>query len=170
MEWIEGFLGGFALGLFSWPGAILAVCFILGIIADHNDSQGVAAFFTVVSAIAAYFLFDVSASTIAIVGIGFLVVGFAYSIYRYWRWVREQMILLEEDSYYNENAQKRKIYIDKLHFKNQLSRITGWIISWPVSLIANIAGDLIDGIKLMITNVFRGVFQSIFDSATNLHK
>ncbi len=154
IEAIVAFLAGWFL---SWPA--LGLMLLLGIIFEANEAHSWSMFTGIVTAIVAYFFFSIPFVSLLIYSVGYFVVGFIWSFWRYKRFVD-----LEVNTVTKGN---RQYMIEKIKPSNMLSTITTWVIVWPFSMIENIVGDLINLVQTAITKFFRGVYNRIYENAIN---
>ena len=156
MEVIIAFFGAW---LFTWPALLILA--VLGLLFEANQGHKMAAFIGIVMATVAYFTFHIPIMYLVYGVVAYLVVGFAWSFYRYKRHADKVVeVNMKEDQRTRERA------ITDLHPTKMLGTITSWVLIWPFSFIENIAGDLISALQSMITKFFRGIYHRIFDSAS----
>jgi hypothetical protein len=155
---LAGFAGFFAGILLTWPALIVLVLF--GVIAEHNSARGWAVFWAAAALIAGFFYFDFSLLALAISAVVYVAVGVVWSWYRYKRFVSDTVAANRNTS----DSNKQRV-IEQLHPKAMLGTITAWIMIWPMSFLGNVVGDLIDGIQLLVTKVFRGIYHKIYNTA-----
>lgn len=150
---------GFITGLLlSWPAMIIVLVF--GILCEHNGSHGWAVFASLVSMAVAYFLFSVSLFHLALGAIAYIGIGLVWSWHRYKRHAND---IVEKHIYATDIAKSHAL--EQLHPKAMLPTITAWIVIWPFSFIEHFIGDIINGIQLLVSKVFRGIYHKIYDSA-----
>lgn len=155
IEALVAFLAGFLL---TWPALIVLV--VLGILFEHNGARGWAVFTALAAAAVSYFFFNVSLATIAIGAVAYIAIGLVWS---FWRYKRHAEKVVEQNK--DETASTKERALAALHPKAMLGTITAWIMIWPFSMVENIVGDLINGIQLLVTKFFRGVYHKVYDSA-----
>jgi len=155
MEFLLGLFTGYFL---TWPGLIV-LC-IIGTFAESNEAHGVATFFGIVAAITAYFFFNVPFEIIGIYAIGYFVVGFIWSFWRYKRYADK--IVAE---YKDLSDSSKRMALAELDPKRMLGKITTWVIVWPFSMVENVLGDLIQIVQTTITTFFKGIYTRIYVSA-----
>ena len=149
------FLAGFLL---TWPAFIVLV--VLGILFEHNGARSWAVFTALVSMVVAYFFFNVSLVSLAAGSVAYIAIGLVWS---YWRYKRHAEKVVEQNR--DTSASNKERVLAQLHPKAMLGTITAWIMIWPFSMVENIVGDLINGIQLLVTKFFRGVYHRVYDSA-----
>ena len=148
----------FAAWLLSWPVLVLLV--LLGAIFESNGARGWSVFTGLVVAAVSYFYFHVSFFTILLITGLYLVIGVAWSFYRYKRHVSE---VVEENR--NADVKTKQRVLLEIHPKAMLVPITRWILIWPFSLIENFVGDFIVLVQQLVTKVFKGIYHRIYDLA-----
>ena len=153
---IDSILVFLAAWAISWPALVLFCIF--GIWAEYSESRGFAVFWTLTTAVSAYFYFNVSIFDIGFYALGYLVAGVVWSFYRYKRFIVAKVESFNESTSRWDN-------IEQYHPSNMLDTITAWIIIWPFSLIENICGDIINGIESLVKGVFKGVYNKIYNTA-----
>jgi hypothetical protein len=139
----------------SWPALVLFCMF--GIWAEYIEARGFAVFWALVSAVSAFFYFDVPLQSIAIASVGYLCFGLVWSFYRYKRFIVQKLEDMTTWSKYDSP--------DRYHPSKMLDTITAWIIIWPFSLIENLCGDIINGVETLVKRVFKGVYNRIYETA-----
>lgn len=158
IETVLAFLAGWFL---SWPA--LAILCGLGILFEHNEARGTAIFILLVSAVTAFFFFDVTAIQLATIAGIYLVVGTVWSFWRYRRYVRREVEIIKHGDY---TPDVTSIKLGYLTPANNTERIVGWIIVWPFSAIDNLVGDFINLLTELVNTAFRKVYASIYEAAT----
>jgi hypothetical protein len=152
-------LFAFAAGfLLTWPALIALI--VLGILFEHNGARGWAVFAALVSMGVAYLFFNVSLIALGIGAVAYIAIGLFWSFWRYKRHA-EKVVEANRDT----SASNKERVLAQLHPKAMLGTITAWIMIWPFSMVENIVGDLINGIQLLVTKFFRGVYHKVYDSA-----
>ena len=157
MEVILAFLGGFFL---SWPS--LLGLMILGIIAEYNEAQAWAIFFAMAAALVSYLFFGISLMSLVIYSMAYVVIGLIWS---FWRYKRHADNVVKENKYSSEI--QKKYVLSLLHPSRMVGTIVSWVIVWPFSIIENLTSDVITMIKSLVTNTFRAVYNSIYNSAAS---
>ena len=146
--------------LLTWP-AIVGLL-LLGLLFEHNGARTSAVFTAILVAIISYFFFDIPLMTIALYGVGYIIVGVIWSVYRYKRYA---------DKVVKENIGKeshiRDYAIRSLHPTSMMGTITAWMVIWPLSMVENVTGDLVSGLQMFVTKMFRGVYHRIFSNAVD---
>lgn len=148
--------------MLTWP-AIVIVC-IFGVLAEHNESRGVAVFWALVAAISAIFYFNVTLQDVAVYAIGYVIVGLLWSFYRYKRFIMAKVEEFENTGYIFDGWGKVQ-NLDQWEPSKMLDTITFWIVVWPFSMLDNLCADIIVGIEALVKKVFKGVYKRIFASA-----
>lgn len=155
MEFLFGLFVGYVA---TWPGLIILL--VLGTIAESYEAHGFAAFMGIVSAITAYFFFHVDPATIVAYIAVYFAIGFGWSIWRYKRYASD---VVEQNKTGSEYDRKRAI--ERLHPTKMLGTLTTWVFIWPFSMVENVAGDLVKLVQTTITQVFKSIFNRIYESA-----
>lgn len=155
---VLAFLAGWFL---NWYG-LIGLC-LLGVIAEHNDGRGFAVFMALVASVVAFFFFNLTLADLLIVAGGYMIVGFAWSFWRYRRFVVSEVEKINASDY---NQERKQLRVESLHPRNHVDTIVAWVIVWPFSAIENLIGDLITGITTLVTTTFKRAYQSIYESAT----
>jgi hypothetical protein len=143
--------------LVTWPA--LAVFCLFGVWAEYWESRGSAIFWAVVTAVTAYFYFNVPLGDLVVYTIGYLIVGFFWSFYRYSRFV------FKKAEHYSRFSSNPRGLMEDFHPSKMLDTITAWIIIWPFSLIENLCGDIINFVETLVKKVFKGVYNRIYEKA-----
>ena len=133
---IESVLAFFAGFLLTWPDLILLLS--LGALAEHNEAHGFALFLGVVSAVIAYFFFNLTLASIALYALGYVAVGLVWSVWRYKRHADNIVT-----KHLNSSPQDRAYAIQRLHPMAMLSPIVSWVVAWPFSAIVSVCSDLL---------------------------
>ena len=162
-------LVGFVLGaLLSWQ--FLLILLFIGIIAEHIDAHGFALFVTIAAAVIAAFYFKFSFLQLSIGAVVYLAAGIAWSFWRYKRYVQTKIQAIHEQTSItsaSSDFDKRVVVnaIGRLAPSQNVSRLSQWIIIWPLSFVENVTSDLIDGVKRLVTDVLKEVYDRIYLSA-----
>ncbi len=146
------------LAAWAVSGPSLVLFCLFGVWAEHIEARGFAVFWALVSAVAAFFYFDVSLESIAISSVGYVCFGLLWSFYRYKRFIVAKVEYLSQSEY-------KFSRIEDYHPSKMLDTITAWIIIWPFSLIENLCGDIINGVETLVKSVFKGVYNKIYNTA-----
>ncbi len=100
-------------------------------------------------------------------------VGLVWSMYRWKRYVDKKVdgynyqISRSNGGYSDRGYMDLKARLEQeIDVKEQVSRVTGWVLAWPISMLDNVLGDLVETVKRLITVYFRSVYDRITDSAT----
>jgi hypothetical protein len=157
------FFAGLATGyLLTWP--TLIGLFLFGTLFEYNGARGWAVFVGLVALVIAFFFFTVPLQTIAIYAVAYGVIGTLWSFWRYKRFVEEEAEYIRNESYDAETKARRA---KQLHPTQNLDTITAWIIIWPFSFVESVAGDLINFVQTLVTKVFKGVYNKIYNAAVS---
>jgi len=156
-EFVAGLFTAYVL---SWPALVLL--FIVGIYFEHTGSRKSALAAGIGVMAISYFYFDVELKDIAVAALGYLVIGVIWSFIRYRKYVKTQVEFIKT----SVQEKNKREYALRLAPSNNLDRISSWIIVWPISLIENLLGDIIEAIQGLITRVFKGVYYKIYTKLT----
>lgn len=91
----------------------------------------------------------------------YAVAGMLWSVYRWFRYVKEQAASYRQRYGVSLTDSQRRELKSEISVSDNKSRITGWITYWPWSLLWNIAGDFVKTIYEQL----QGVYQRITDKA-----
>ena len=161
MEFLAGVFVGFVA---TWPGLIVLA--VLATLLVTFENYFLATLSAIVGAVAAYMFFGVTLESLAVYTAVYFVAGFVWSAWRYRRWVRKQLAEYASRNYSDSYLRKyREGEIENLAPKNQLGRLTAWVILWPFSVLENFTGDVIHLVETAISQFFKGVYNRIFESA-----
>lgn len=162
---------GFVAGIFgSW--IFLLGVFFFAILSETKDKLGWSIFLGIVTAVSFYMVIGLTALT----GLGWPTLlaayvsgGIAHSI---WRWFRSTAILTEK---FNDDVSGYELdqvsdyvisrYKDATNFRENLDKITYWIVAWPISGAAHFLGDVVNVIQKAVTKFFSGIFDRISERA-----
>lgn len=156
-EFVAGLVTGYVL---SWPALIFL--FLAGIWFEHTGSRKSALAAGIGIMVISYFYFDVQLKDIAVAFVGYLVVGVLWSFLRYRKYVSKKVEFIKT----HVREEYRRDRAAALAPSQNLDLISSWIIVWPISLIENLLGDLIEAIQSLITRVFKGVYYKIYTKLT----
>lgn len=151
--------------LMTWPALVAVV--ICGILAESASNTKTAVAFGILTAIIACVMFSVPAKLIGIGAGAYLLVGLIWSFWRYKRFVAAEVEKLRRRFDKSELTPDRKAaaLTDLMPSKNT-KLIVQWVVLWPFSFISNVAGDLINVIRSLVTTTFKKVYESIFTAYT----
>lgn len=156
---IAEFFAFAGLLVLSWP--FLLFLFLAGVVFEHNNSHKWAVFTGLVTLVIGYLYFDVGLLTIVEWAVGYVVIGFCWSFWRYHRYMGKKVEELKSGSYAASSLAR---HLEELHPSQNLNLITTWIIIWPFSAVENVLGDVIDVIRTLVTKVFRSIYAKIYAS------
>jgi hypothetical protein len=155
------FILGILFGWWMWP-----MLFIAALFAESTDSHtwaGFLAFLTMIAFAGAFNLWSFSITTLGLFLIGYLGVGSGHSVFR---WYRYTDIKTEEfNDLLNPGEYEIKAYVNATNYREQLDRITYWILMWPVSSLAHFFRDALDLVRKMVATWFSNVFDKITNRA-----
>ena len=155
----------FILGV-ALSGPFLIGLLLTGIFLEHNEWRRTAVFLAILSAVIAVNYYSVSLRDIAIYSGAYAVFGIVWSFYRYKRFVSTKVADYKERNVGKSVTQAGlQTMALAIHPAKNISKITGWIIVWPFSLIDNLTSDLINAVQTLIKTVFRSVYTRIYDKA-----
>jgi len=171
MEFILGFLVG------SWWW-FLPIVYMVGAVFDHNE-WAFASFLCLASIIGAvYALALVPATYMWYAAAAYFPIGITWSIWRWRQYVRRKVDEEMEEATagntfnYREmpslDARKdlaRKRCREKLTLANNAGRVTEWAMMWPMSIVANILGDVYDALRELIVTKLSRIYAAIVESA-----
>lgn len=158
MEFIVGLATGYLL---TWP-ALVFLC-ILAIWLEHFEATGWSVFFGLIALVVAYFMFEVPLATLAMIVGGYAVAGLLWSFWRYKRFVSKGAT---EALAKNASIENKEAALARLRASQNLGKITSWFVIWPISIVENLTGDIINLVQTAITEWFHGVYEKIFNSST----
>lgn len=142
----------------------LFILFGLGVIFEAADSNA-SVFVGIISAIIAFFVFDVPLLTIVLSTIGYFVIGVLWSVWRYKRYADTKVQKYIESK--SDSSYDRKEIVNGLKLNYMVGRITSWIIIWPFSMVENVTGDILRLIKNIVTEQLKSVYNKIYTNATS---
>jgi hypothetical protein len=155
---IEG-LGLFLAGwMLNWTA--FAVIIVLGILMEANEHHKTSVTLGIIAAVTAYYFFKIPLNYMLYGFGGYVVVGLAWSVWRYNRHVDSVV-----EKFANRSKDEKRCALREIHLRNMLDTITVWVIIWPFSMIENVAGDLVNIIQTTIKTYFKGVYMAIFNRA-----
>lgn len=146
-----------ALYLFSVPALICLM--ILGVIFSSYECDGWAVFIGICTGIIGYSMFGVTLTNIIIIAIAYFTIGVLWSFWRYKRFVDSA---IEYDNKTDKSIVFLQIRIDP---KNNVGKISSWIMSWPFSMVENITGDVVRMIRTFISETMKSVYNKIYENA-----
>lgn len=165
METLLVLIGAYAL---TWP-ALVAVL-LLGIFLEHNGARGWALTAGIVAMAISFFYFDVPVQTLAVLAVAYVAVGVIWSVWRYRVMVKAEvervMSIPYSPSKMTTAMEYRKAHVAGLAPSNHINLLVTWIVIWPFSAIEHCVGDLINLIKMLVTDVFRSAYHRVYQSAT----
>lgn len=139
----------------------LIAIIVLGVIFEAYDNN-FSIFLGIAAAVTAYFMFDTTLVVLAIIGVSYFVTGVLWSFWRYKRYteneINQWVIEGSRESYW-------KYVNERISPRACLSRITSWIIIWPLSMIENVTGDVVRLIKNIVSETLKSVYNKIYQSA-----
>lgn len=159
VEFIAGLVTGYVL---TWP-ALLGIV-VLALLCEHGEANGWAVFFGLVAMVVAYFTVNVPLTTLLMIAGGYSAIGLVFSFWRYKRFVSAEA---KDYIAYYKNSDSLEAALDKLKASKNLGKITSWFVIWPISLIENITGDIINAIQTLITDTFHKIYENIWNSSTS---
>lgn len=140
--------------MLSWPAFIILV--IWGIMCEANGADGWTVFVGIVTALVAFFFFDVSLKMLALISVAYLCIGVAWSMWRYKRHLRKMVQDLKGKSETEISRTLSRARVDYF-----IGKITSWVLIWPFSVIENCIGDFI----VLLQNSIKGIFERMYRSA-----
>lgn len=146
---------------------------IVYIVATEKDTHGFAIFTTLVAALVYYkyiiaFFANWQLSLLCLVAYGFI--GGVWSI---WRWMRYCKKTVEKGTgnYQTWKGGEKVDISAEEHFQEMLapnahkSRLIGWIVYWPWSMVWNVLGDFFTGIYDFLSNIYERVRNAVIRKA-----
>lgn len=147
----------FVLGvLFSWY--FMCFCIVAIFTTLHNEAEAWAGFWTFLVGVSLYGMFNIDVETLGYMAILWLPIGIAWSLWRFKRYTRYIMLKSDMKSMNNSELNRLK---DRISPSGNISRIVGWIIAWPFSLIENIFSDLFTLISEIVRTHLIGLYNQI---------
>lgn len=158
---------GFMSAVFFSAYFIIAL-FLFAVWLDRKESSGWAAFLVSVSILMIGWQAELSWIQIGIALLAYIPAGLAWSI---WRWKRYCKRIVNEFkrsevSTEDASAHARKSK-EKLKPSQNIQKLIGWTVAWPVSMASTLFGDIIDGIETFIRERLIGIYRRISSSAIN---
>ncbi len=154
---IESFLTSFAVGSIGfWILAVIAS--IVFTICVELDKLGSAIFATCVLGFIYFKSLHVlfaSPTTFAICCVVWVVIGVFWSCWRWLKYVRETI----SNKTIKDSDDKRYVENDLDLYKHK-SRIIGWIVYWPWSMIWNIVGDFFEALYKSMEGLYTKITES----------
>jgi len=150
----------FILGLLlSWP--IFLTLLFATLLFEHKEEEYWVIFLLLLTAIIAFFMFDVSWTNLGLAAVAWLPIGFVYS---FMKWKRHCTVTVQRmrDGKINAKEAEKGVAIS-----NNGSKVAHWIIAWPFSLIDLIVGDIFDIIQGMCQGIFRRTYERVSAKALN---
>lgn len=162
LEFISGVFIGYML---NW-WAIIGTC-ILCAFSVHTDSRFFSVFFLGLFGLIVYNMFSMSLEQLMYYTIGYVVVGFLWSFWRYKKFVREEVEKFNNRcsgmSEYQRNEEKEYM-ISQLDVSKHTDKIVFWIVVFPFSMAENLLGDIIDLFIRVVTVYMKSVYAYIMQS------
>lgn len=116
------------------------------------------------TAIAGYFFFDLDLMSIVLWVVAYFIFGFAWSIWRYYRYVSAAVEKIQNDCNHVDLCLKGIAWYEP---NRMLGTLTTWVLIWPFSMAENVLGDVVKLVKTVISTFFRGVYHKIYENAVN---
>ncbi len=156
---IESILSLFIVGTIGFWVLMAAVAIII-IASIENDHFGFPALLLmVVGAIYHKELLLLGWTPLLLFALCYLVIGIAWSAFKWYRYVKKQVRLAKSRKSFTEAMHEN--LKDTLSLSNNKSRITAWLAYWPFSLIWSLTGDFWN----MIFENVKALYQRILDNA-----
>lgn len=146
--------------LLTWPALLIILG--LGVLAEHFDNIKTAVFLGLTAIVISYIMFSVPLTTLALILLGYVIVGILWSFWRYKRFVSSGVKGLSR----NASDQYKRTMLQHLSPEQNKGMLVFWILMWPLSLVSNFIGDFINLIQKLVTEVFHKVYAKIFASYT----
>ena len=159
----------FLLGvLSSW--IFLFGVFFLAILAETKENLGWSIFLGILTVVSLYFVFGFTS-----IGLPWWGVASIYAaggmIHALWRWFRSTSIITDrfnqsiDDLSVGSRQSAIRQYKRDTDYRDNMDKITYWIIAWPISGAAHFLGDVVNTVQQVVTKFFSGVFDSITERA-----
>lgn len=172
MEFISNILGFFAFGAIGF-WLLLIVLSIIYTTAVEMDKHGLAIFGTFIAVLLWWNEISMLFQNWKLLLIGIVaygIIGGAWSIFRWFRYCRKYV----KDNPFTDKVREyctlitktpESFYKDHLNPSNHKSRLIGWIVYWPWSLLWNCAGDFVTSIYDALTNIYNRVSAAAINRA-----
>jgi len=151
------FVAGF---LFTWPA--LALLVTLAVWFDYADWRGTAVFLSLVAMASAYFYFNLTWQQLLYYTAGWLGIGLLCSFWLYKSFVDKQVRLFKLGT---SRYSKKESLVEFIKPTRNIPKIVSWIFIWPVSITQTMLQDVIRFVEHLVSTVFRGVYNRIYESA-----
>ncbi len=149
----------FALGTFGFWAlcSVLSIVFIACIENENHwfptlASVGLAAIYW-----KGFVALGVTWQGLALGALIYVVAGMIWSVYRWFRYVKENADYIRQTFGNTLSASKLADLKDKVSVINNKSRITGWIAYWPWSFVWNIIGDAVKTAFEWMQNIYQRI-------------
>lgn len=165
IEFISGVFFGWFLNWYALIGL-----FLLGTFSVHNESKFFGLLFLGLFAFTAYKFFNISLENMLYYVIGYIVVGFMWSFWRYKKYVRKHVndfnnkIGDYSGRFYGNDDDKYKALLKNTELSKNVDLVVFWVLVFPLSMIENLLGDLIDFVTSTVTVYLKSVYESIINS------
>jgi hypothetical protein len=146
MEFFFGFVTGYML---NWIA--LSALLLLAVAFEAMECPKTALLVTAAAGFVAYQFFGLAPRHILYGSAAYVLIGVVWSIWRYRRFVQDNVPKAFTDSELRALAPKK-----------QAGLIVHWMIVWPVSMASNVIGDVIVLAKSIVTTWLRGIYESIY--------
>jgi len=147
----------FGLGLLTsyW---VLGAFILFAIWVESNDCHGWSATFTILGLVSAYFIFSLSPLLL----LAYIPVGILWSVWRWKVYCKDCLKRAKAGNLYtgswnevgskeNKEASRRALE-SATKLSGNVDKIVAWIICFPASMIERLASDLIDFIRIVVTD------------------
>lgn len=149
MDFFMGLITGYFLNWFALSALVLLAVFFEAI-----DCPKTTVALTLLAGFVAYLFFGVPLTYVLYGLVGYAVIGVAWSLWRYRRYVRAFVAKYPNGDF------------SKLAPAREAGRIVQWMLAWPVSMVSSITGDIIVVAKSLVTGWLRGIYEGIWRDAT----
>ena len=164
LDMLVGFVGGVVS---SW--IFLVAVFFFAIVAEQSDRLGWSIFLGILTVVSLYATVGLSGLT----GLSWWVLAIVYAsggvVHALWRWFRSTSIITEKYNKMAKNGDLDKYvlrnYKEETDYRENLDKITYWILAWPISGSAHFLGDVVTTVQKAVTKFFSGIFDSITERA-----
>ena len=145
-----------------WFASVLA---ILGV-ATAYSSTGLSVMFGLIFAGLWFWVNPAPVADVIIYGIIYLIVGAAWSVWRYRRYVQTQLKSVSMNtSIPPEFEIQEKYSVRELSPKNSTDRIVHWILIWPFSMIENLTRDMVHVVREFVRRGMSAIYNHVYTSA-----
>lgn len=154
MDFFFGLITGYMLNWIALSGLI-----ILAVFFEAMECTTTALLVTAAAAFVAYLFFQVPPHHIAYGAAAYALIGVAWSMWRYKRYLQEKVT---PDMLSSE--------MRSLSPKAMAGHIVHWMIVWPISMASSVVGDVLVLAKTVVTKWLRSIYEGIYQGAVSSAK